>query len=125
MGSVGLDDAARGAPVAVHGVAVVALLAGVDVAVAAAGRLLLDGADRGAIVAVHGVAVVALLAVVDVSVTADGLRRRLFDLELVVLALRRARRAHLADREDVDAAVVAGVVVGEQLEDQPGARAQA
>ena len=49
----------------------------------------------------------------------------LLDLERVVLALRRARRPELADGQDVDAAVVAGVVVGEELEHEPAARALA
>src|SRR5262249_5856561 len=69
LGRTGLVLAGRGAAVAGHGVAVVALLAGLVLAVAARRRLVLAG--RGAAVAAHGVAVVALLAGLDLAVAAD------------------------------------------------------
>src|SRR5262245_1315140 len=94
----GLVGAGRRAAVAVGGVAVVALLAGADGAVAAAGRRRLVLAGGGAAVAVGGVAVVALLAVLDLAVAA--------------LARRRAH-ADDADVVEVPAAAVEAAVAAE------------
>jgi len=100
-----VDLAARRATVVVDVVAVVALLAGIEHAVAAAARAL-EVAGRVAAVAVEAVAVVALLAALDLAVAADGLMVR------CVAAVAWCLEASIAGPGCIDCAAAADRRVG-------------